>query len=238
MSQIDNKKIPTILGTIVIVIIAITVGVFVWKYEVIKDQDNTQVQNVGVQENTSVNQQNQSSNDNQSSCLSDSNQKDSEWNTFKNDQFKFEIQYPSSFIYNEQLTSTWTHPPGEGVQYVINLGVPQKTTRKDGSNCTPSNNFLMYIANNENGLSNYIKNAKLTSGDVENSFEPVGTEKIASYAANIVKTCNMGGNCTKDVFFADDKYIYYIQLNQYFTLKNVSDKKILDRILSSLKFIK
>jgi len=40
----DNKKIPTMLGTIVIIIIAVTVGVLVWKYEEIKYQDEIQSQ--------------------------------------------------------------------------------------------------------------------------------------------------------------------------------------------------
>lgn len=39
----DNKKIPTIFGTILIVIIAITVGVFVWKYEIIINQDDARI---------------------------------------------------------------------------------------------------------------------------------------------------------------------------------------------------
>jgi len=40
----DNQKIPTTLGTIIIIIFAITMGVFVWKYETIKDQEDVQMQ--------------------------------------------------------------------------------------------------------------------------------------------------------------------------------------------------
>ncbi|MDP1883970.1 MAG: DKNYY domain-containing protein [Candidatus Moranbacteria bacterium] len=49
MSKIDNKKIPTILGTSIIVIIAITVGVFVWKYEKMKIQEDVQVEGKAVE---------------------------------------------------------------------------------------------------------------------------------------------------------------------------------------------
>ncbi|MFA7208849.1 MAG: hypothetical protein WC120_01040 [Parcubacteria group bacterium] len=45
MNKIDNKKIPTVLGTIIIIIIAITVGSLVWKYEKIKSQDEAGMQN-------------------------------------------------------------------------------------------------------------------------------------------------------------------------------------------------
>lgn len=45
MDKIDNKKIPTVLGTVIIVIIAITVGALVWKYEEIKNRGEAQMQN-------------------------------------------------------------------------------------------------------------------------------------------------------------------------------------------------
>lgn len=43
----DNKKIPTSLGAIIILIIAITVGWFVWKCEDGQRIEDVQVQNVG-----------------------------------------------------------------------------------------------------------------------------------------------------------------------------------------------
>ncbi|MFA7209182.1 MAG: DKNYY domain-containing protein [Parcubacteria group bacterium] len=47
----NNKNIPTIFGTITIVIIAVTVGVFIWKYEKIKNNSQN-IENIAVTNNT------------------------------------------------------------------------------------------------------------------------------------------------------------------------------------------
>jgi hypothetical protein len=232
-----NKKIPTSTGTIVLVIIAMTVFGVVWKYE--KNQQNIQQPLVMIDaKKLAVSQQAQSQQSflgDQANNATNNKSKNIEWKTFTNDQFKFEIQYPSSFVYEEHLANT----PGEVIQpdveYILNLG---SSAEGSSSSNIVGNNFLMYIVNSKNSLDDYIKNIKLTSGAVENSFEFVGTSKVGGLTSRIAKTCDMGGNCNKDVFFTDGKHIYFIRLSQYSTLKNASDKEIFDHILSSLKFIK
>jgi len=231
-----NQKVSTKLGTIALVIIAITVGIFVWLIE--KKQEATEQLQPVIENQVQQNKEQQQVNgNNKSDCLLNNSSEKTEWKTFKNDQYKFEIQYPSNFIYNEHLANT----PGEIIQprvnYIINLGTPNKISSENNLGCIASNNFIMYISNNENGLDDYIKNAKLTNGAVENSFEPLGTSRVGNLTAKIVKTCDMGGNCNKDIFFTDKKYIYFIRLSQYFTLKNVSAKQTIDHMLASFKFI-
>ena len=233
MKQIIETK----LGVIIILIFAVTAGAFVWKWERHEDEE-IQVLNINVKENTIEKDkpEQQIITTNQHDCLGENNSNTTEWNIFKNNQFKFEIQYPPTFIYSEKLTGTMAHPPGVGVQYVIELGIPIKTSGGGDSNCATSNNFSMYISDIGSGMNEYIKSAKQTARDVENSFDSMSTEKVANFIASVVKTCDMGGSCNKEIYFTDGKYIYAIRLSNYFTLKDATSKGMIDRMLASLKF--
>ncbi len=44
-----NEQVGTLAGTIILVIIAVTACVFVWKYEAIKNQTDTQIENITIQ---------------------------------------------------------------------------------------------------------------------------------------------------------------------------------------------
>ncbi len=233
--MIDNKKIPTTLGVIIIIIFAATVGMMVWRYEASRQMiEQTQMT---YNTNNSASTQSLTVEEKSKNVNTTNNESESiEWNTFINDKYKFEIQYPSNFLYAEHSGDEVIHQPD--VEYIINLGAPMEKVEGNNSSHIADNNFLMYIINSKNSFDDYIKNAKLTSGAVENSFESIGTSRIGNFTSKIVKTCDMGGNCNKDTFFTDGKYIYFIRLSQYFTLKNASDKKTVERILSSLKFIR
>ncbi|MFA5961076.1 MAG: hypothetical protein WC848_00115 [Parcubacteria group bacterium] len=91
----DNKKIPTHLGTIVIVIIAITVGAFVWQYEKNMPDNATQsvmpapVKKAPVQSVVA-----------QSEEVIPSNIP-ADWKNYKNDKQGIEFRYPSAGIVSE-----------------------------------------------------------------------------------------------------------------------------------------
>ncbi|MFA7209418.1 MAG: hypothetical protein WC120_03975 [Parcubacteria group bacterium] len=60
MSKIDNKKIPTVLGTMIIVIIVITTIALVLKYEQIRNREDVGMENIAAQRKSSENAQEQS----------------------------------------------------------------------------------------------------------------------------------------------------------------------------------
>ncbi|MFA7209754.1 MAG: hypothetical protein WC120_05785 [Parcubacteria group bacterium] len=95
MSKIDNKKIPTVLGTVIIVIIAITAGVLVWKYEKIKSQDEAGMQNRGVEFSKLMekknNQQKETANKFEIVNI------DKNWNKYISNSKNFSLNYPNSW---------------------------------------------------------------------------------------------------------------------------------------------
>jgi len=85
----DNKKIPTILGTIVIIIIAVTVGVFVWKYESIKSQEDAETQSEIVKIAKPVEEK--------QSPQKEENEKPidtSKWKVCRSEKYNYEFKYP------------------------------------------------------------------------------------------------------------------------------------------------
>lgn len=149
---------------------------------------------------------------------------DNEWKTYKNDKYKFKVEYPPIYLYDENLLG--------GTEYSINLGLKfedNNSQRKAGRN------FELTIDKNENGLDNFIREANETRGQIEQSSEFIDTEKVAGFSTKIIKACDQGSNCNKIIYFTNGKYIYVIYLEKYFNL-DIANKEILDRMLASFEF--
>lgn len=218
----NQKKIPTILGIIIIVIIAVTIGMFTWKIEESNEQIVSQMPNVISQKN----QETQESGDNQKLESTES----TSWLTFKNDKYNFEIQYPSNFLFDENLM--------DGPEYSINFGPSYKDTfGKEHSVRKATRNFEMSIYKNKNDVDSLIKKGNEVRVAVEQTSKLVGTEKIGALSAKIIKACDIGGNCDKIIYFVHDKYIYSVYMQNYFTLKNEVDKNNFDQMITSFKFL-
>ncbi len=100
--KMDNKKIPTIVGTFIIIVIAITVGVFVWKIE--KNQKGVgQSQNVvGIKklQKPTANQRDQAQ---QLQAAKGSND---EMKKYINKTFGFEFEFPSDLVITQNSTDS------------------------------------------------------------------------------------------------------------------------------------
>lgn len=88
--KIDNKKNPTSIGTIVLVIIAVSAGVFVWAYEKEQNQDAVAETQVTLKKVVSDKQKNS---DTEITLI----EPVSEWKTYQDEKYGFEFKYPKSF---------------------------------------------------------------------------------------------------------------------------------------------
>lgn len=79
----DNKKIPTSIGAIILVIIAITAGMFVWVYEKGQNWGVVTMQPQIVQKNSGAEKM--------------TNEPISEWKTYQDKKYGFEFKYPKAF---------------------------------------------------------------------------------------------------------------------------------------------
>ncbi len=228
-----NQKVGILLGTIILVIIAITVGVFVW--EVDKGQEIDQIAGVALPSNIKQGIKNQQETNAEGDCFSEENVKNIKWQEFKSDKFRFQVQYPASFSLYEQDADAQKFAQQPDVYFYVAFR-PSQNNLKNNQDCVHSNEFSMFVSKNKSGLDDYIENAKITNGAVENSFELMGMETISDLEAKVIKTCDQGGNCNKDIFLNDKKYIYSIRIKNYFTSENALDKEISDRMLSTFKF--
>lgn len=205
----DNKKIPTFTGTAILVIIAITVGAFIWVYEgsvmdvVVPDYSYQQLNN---------NQQKQ--------LL--------EWKIFENKDYDFEVQYPSDYLFDENFM--------DGVEYSVNFGPSyEKTFGKKHPYRKTADSFEISIAKSKDGLGDFLERQVASEAAIEHDLKVVGIEKISDISAKVAQECDMGGNCSKIVYFEREGYIYTISMKNYFTEKRVGVRERFDHTLDSFK---
>lgn len=214
----NNRKIPTHYGVLIIVMIALTVGVFISQYKKNRSRLEEQSANQQLVEKRVENNQNLETTENIN------------WLTFKNDKYNFKIQYPSNFLFDEDLI--------DGPEYSANFGPSYKETfGKEHSVRKAARNFEISIRKNESGIDNLIKKQNAIGIAVEQKSELIGTEKVGGVLGKIVKMCDIGGYCNKIIYFTHDKYIYSIYMQNYFTLKDGTDKNNFDRMIASFEFL-
>lgn len=110
----DNKKIPTWLGTIILLIIAITVGAFVWKVEknqpyISQPQYVTNTKKPAVTQMPTVVQQNQQQDFLIVKPTLPINQ--SKWKVLTNKSAGFSIQYPPEFFIDNESDAIYNYKP-------------------------------------------------------------------------------------------------------------------------------
>jgi hypothetical protein len=95
--MIDNKKIPTWLGVVIIIIFAITVGVMVWRYE--KNHEITKINNnVITSKETIVDNKKEESQTKQLENEVSTPIDTSDWKICKSNQYNYQISYPQDWI--------------------------------------------------------------------------------------------------------------------------------------------
>jgi hypothetical protein len=104
----DNKKIPTCLGTAILVVIAITAGAFVWVYEKNQQSDTDQIQIVSKIKNNLTAQTLTKNSNKDTNVVVDDPFKDlnisafDKWKSYKSSDFGISIQYPPEFYPREE----------------------------------------------------------------------------------------------------------------------------------------
>jgi hypothetical protein len=93
----NNKKIPTSAGTIVLIIIALTVFGAVRKWEKMQESRETKIPKVSVGQKVVGNNQKQN---NEIDVSNGSN-----WKTYRDNNFGYEIKYPIGYIVHKYTTS-------------------------------------------------------------------------------------------------------------------------------------
>lgn len=218
-----NQKVGTVVGTGILIIISVTAFVFVWVYE--KSLSQTEISQPtqvplpkAVQKTT------------ETPVFPKTIEPVEERKIYRNDTYGFEIQYPSNYLFQSPLVSEnaeysiWFGPSYEEV-----FGVKQ-------SNLRAQSVFGIAVFKNESGLDNFIKKTESMLGGIEHTLEIIGTEQVAGISAKVAKICNMGGFCDKRLYFIHGKYLYVIDMDNYFGLENEVIKNGLDRMLASFSF--
>ncbi len=221
----DNKKVPTLIGASILVIIAITVGMFVWRYE--RGYDNaldTQkitapiVGDIQAQPKKNV------------TSLSEEDIKN-EWKIYQNEKYRFKMTYPPSFLFNENLyqdpTIVYSIQFGPAYERVFGTKNPYSQTKGV---------FSISIFKNNEKIDAFIKEGNFARGAVEQSSESVGAEKVSGTQGKVIKTCDMGGYCSKIIYLVQGQYIYTIYMENYFATEEAELKQALDRMVTNLRF--
>jgi hypothetical protein len=97
----NNKKIPTGVGTVIIIIIAVTVGLFVWKCEKFEEENAVQIQKaVAPTKSNEVisEQQNRTEQETIEAAIN--------WKTYRDKQHAFEFKYPEKYSIETRVTSS------------------------------------------------------------------------------------------------------------------------------------
>lgn len=152
--------------------------------------------------------------------------KSSEWKKFKND--SFEIEYPVSFLFDENIA-----PPAE---YSINFGRSYKEVFGEyHPQRKAERNFEITIFKKDASLESFIKNQDKVAGSVEQTSEHLSDERVGGYSAKVVKRCDIGGNCSKNVYVTTKNAIQLIFLEDYYSTQEIAEKEVFDRMLASMK---
>lgn len=212
-----KQKITAHYGLLLVIIIALTVGVFIFQYEKNKFKLGEQSVNQQPAEKKAENNQNLETTENIN------------WQTFKNNKYDFRIQYPSNFFFDENLI--------DGPEYSINFGPSYgETLGKDHSARKAVRSFEISIYKNEGNIDGFIKKQNAARLAVEQRSESVGIENVAGVSAKVIKACDMGGYCNKIIYLNHKNYIFSIYIKNYFTLNDQASKEQFDRMLASFEF--
>lgn len=92
----NNKKIPTSVGTIVLIIIAVTVFGVVWMWEKMQESREIKITDVSIEPRVAENNQKQN---NYIDVSSESN-----WETYRDNKFGYEIKYPAGYVVHKYTT--------------------------------------------------------------------------------------------------------------------------------------
>ncbi|PJA86651.1 MAG: hypothetical protein CO141_03655 [Candidatus Moranbacteria bacterium CG_4_9_14_3_um_filter_42_9] len=238
-----NQKINTGVGAIILVIISITAGVFVWKF----NRQNSAVEApIPIQkpkgdkiactmkaklcpDGTYVSRS--GTNCEFAACPGKSAVDTSDWQTYRNEKYGFEFKYPSNFVYDENMIMD------TDVLYSASFGLPYKEVfGKDHPNSkTAPQSINFFIDKKNDDLAIFIQDEKNAAAGVERFAENFGASKISNLFAQIVKYCNMRGYCDKTIYFTDNIYIYTIE---YPISEDVVGSKVFEKIISTFKFTK
>lgn len=86
--KMTNQKIPTLSGTVILVIIAVTVFSFVWKYRAIKSQTDTQIENITTQKSVKSKQKDPQEKLTTSAIIDNS--------LYKNIKYNYQLEIPAN----------------------------------------------------------------------------------------------------------------------------------------------
>ena len=150
-----------------------------------------------------------------------------QWKMYRNDTYGFKLQYPSTYLFDENLV--------QGPEYSINFGQPLQGASEKASKRAAGRNFEISIYEDENSMDSLIEKENSTRRAVEQTSELIGTEKIANTTAKVIKACDIGGNCNKIVYFSHGKFIYSIYMQNYFSTTEEGNKSDADVMLSSFQ---
>ncbi|MFA7209752.1 MAG: hypothetical protein WC120_05775 [Parcubacteria group bacterium] len=209
MSKIDNKKIPTVLGTVIIVIIAITVGALVWKYEKIKNQDEAGMQSKAVEFVKSVEEKQNPQREEKEESIDTS-----DWKVCRSEKYNYEFKYPSDWIIGVPVNRMLTNCEYQK-SFVISPGIQ-----------IPENNLYhasFSINENEISIDEFIK-----SIDQESIIEK---EMLINNRKAIV-TRKDGPRGTVRIIKIFDKKITY-----GFGAEFQSNEKLFDAFVSTFKIL-
>ncbi|MDP1884804.1 MAG: hypothetical protein Q8L10_05605 [Candidatus Moranbacteria bacterium] len=215
MSKIDNKKIPTVLGTVIIVIIAITVGALVWKYEKIKSQDEGGVEFVKSTEE----KQNPQKEENEEFIDA------LKWKVCRNEKANYEFKYPGEWLivdrYLTILDKCYNASDPRGSWFSIGEDRYSASNKSFGIDTSAQKDLKGTIYEGADSLDSYYsKNVELL-----NSRTKIMSTEIKGERADWFKEKN------------DKISIWFFHNNTLYEIRsNINNQKILESIIKTFSF--
>lgn len=212
-----DQKISTTIGTVILIIISATVGGFVLlcikKYPV-----NDVVEPIIIP----------------SKLISNGKIDDAEWKVYTNDPYGFSIQYPSDYYYDESSAVDITK-----ADYYLSLGPSyEKVFGKKHSYRNSAGIFEIWIQKSNSDLKKIIQEADVVRSQTEHTSKAIGNEEVDGFLGAVVKSCDIGGFCSKIVYIMNNQYVYIIDMKEYYSTQDQKKKEVLDRMLDSVTFTK
>ncbi len=157
----DNKKIPTRLGAVILVVIAITVGGFVWVYEKNQGSIATDIPTQAIQKKAQTAEKVHPGKTDEKVAIAEPVE---QWKTCRNEKAGYEVKYPSAWVLGlrgpygfEELkdcTSTWmffTNKFTVSTAGDISVSIDAiDMNQKGGANFKKSNSLEEYLQQNKN----------------------------------------------------------------------------------------